>query len=240
MTVAPLFPGQWPNVAGAIPATPRKPDRDFARHVAHREEAQASRARLEESREPAPDPVLASEKALTTKAAITPLAEITSGSVVYPQSLRVVGYLSMLARSDDSAHAAEANVAGTSADDTTPTNTPVLGAVSGTQVPMQTVGAGSPAPVSGPGSRVATENGDAAPAAEVFAAAAPEGRRFARRFVRLNGSTLLLRDFSLSPDRARAVLDAFRTLAAIDGRPLTQATINGKSYSPNKEDNHVG
>jgi hypothetical protein len=239
MTVAPLFPGHRPDVAGAIPATPRKPDRDFARHVAHREEAQTSRARLEESREPAPDPVLASEKALTTKAVITPLAEITNGSVVYPQSLRVVGYLSMLARSDDSAHAAEANVAGTSDDETTATGTPVPDSVSDV-MPRQTVGNGIPAVAAGPGSRVAIETCDAAPAAEVLAMASPEGRRFARRFVRLSGGTLLLRDFSLGPDRARAVLDAFRTLAAIDGRPLTRATINGQSYSPDKEDDHVG
>ena len=239
MSVSLLPPGQHPDAVRDIPAVTRKTDRDFAHHVTPRNEA-SSRAAREEAREPTPDALLASDKLLAAKVAMTPLTELTTGAVLYLQSLRVVGYLSMLARSDDPTLAVTAATAETLEGEVPSGATGVPGTVPGSQSPLPTAGgllSGGSASMT---SLASIDSRDATPVVEVAAVSVPAGRRFSRRFVRLNGGWLLLRDFSLSPERAKAVLDAFRTLAASDGRPLTHALVNGKPYPLDKKDDHVG
>jgi hypothetical protein len=239
MSLSLLPPGQRPDAVRDVPAPPPKPGRDFAHHVTPRNEA-ASQTK-QDAHASTQDAVLATEKLLASKVVITPLTEPEGGAVIYAQSLRVVGYLSMLGRGSaptDGVAGLPAEVKGAQA---AASQAFVPGAAPSVEE-MVNMSANPAFAGTMAGGRLAPSSDvqDPSTPIEMAATTVPSEQRFARRFVRLSSGSLLLRDFSLTPDHAKAVLDAFRAIAAGDGQPLTRALVNGKPYLLDKKDDHVG
>jgi hypothetical protein len=173
---------------------------------------------------------LATVQALLAEATTAP-----SGGKVYPQSLHVVGYLSMLgtpslagpvpaAAQPVPAMAPEAPAAATAAMP----DACLAGIDVGAESPVSPVVAAESTAAS---TAAATGTDDATPAiAATTTAAMSAPVRFARRSLRLGGSTVYLRDFTLDPAEAKAVLDAIRS-GYPDGDAIRNAVVNGKHYS---------
>jgi hypothetical protein len=155
-----------------------------------------------------------------------------AGSKLYPQSLHVVGYLSMLGLSlpaASDAHGLSSDRPGPSdASTTAPVATEVVAAVPSAQAKQGAI-TGSVAVVAVNLSDDAVEAGQSVMATSAAASfAAPV--RFTRRSLRVAGSLLLLRDFTLDPVGAKALLDAIRT-GLPGGQLIRGAVVNGTSYS---------
>lgn len=239
MTATSLPPLHAPvEATKAKPPAPR-PRHDFSTHL------HASQGRTPPGRGtvPAQLPTLVEGELASVRELLTETVQPAAGGKVYAQSLHVVGYLSMLGVNGTNdthrvmAPVAEAAILQLAADGAIDVRESVAGSAASGAVSGSSI-VGQPFANLLPALAITSHDG-AASVADVASAALAEPHRFSRRRLQIVGDTIFLRDFTLSPAQAKAVLDRIREHFSTGGE-ASHAVVNGTSYSLLRTNGYVG